>query len=127
MLRLSAIVLLLLTHCILQSQVYQGLVIPDRKGRFGTTSEITQASGLALDANGVSLWTHNDQGNPTTKLYKILTSTGEQTITIEKQVNINHTVNLDWEDLAQDVSGNIFICQVGKNCNANSDSLECPT
>ena len=127
MLRFFVIVLFVLSHFILHAQVYQGLVIPDRKGRFGNASEITQASGLALDPNGVSLWTHNDQGNPTTKLYKIITSTGEQTITIEKQVNINNTVNLDWEDLALDDSGNIYICQTGKNCNDNSDSLECPT
>ena len=90
------------------------------------SSEITQASGLALDENGSSLWTHNDQGNPTTKLYKILTSTGETTITIQKQVNINNVVNLDWEDLARDNAGHVYICQIGKNCNDNSDPLECP-
>ena len=127
MLRLSAIVLFVLIYCIPHAQVYQGLVIPDRKGRFGAASEITQASGLALDPNGISLWTHNDQGNPTTKLYKILTATAELPITIEKQVNILNTTNLDWEDLALDDSGNVYICQTGKNCNANSDPVECPT
>lgn len=107
--------------------VYQGLVVPDAKGRFGNTSPITQASGLALDENGVSLWTHNDQGNPTTILYKILTATGNQTITIQKEVDILNVENLDWEDMAKDDAGNVYVCQVGKNCNANSDSLECPT
>ncbi|HZV70384.1 MAG TPA: hypothetical protein VFG10_12600 [Saprospiraceae bacterium] len=116
---------ILLCHCVF-GQVYQGLVVPDKKGRFGTTSEITQASGLALDANGISLWTHNDQGNATTKVYKILTSTGENTITIQKVVNILNAQNLDWEDFAADNAGNIFLCQTGKNCNANSDPLECP-
>lgn len=110
----------------LVAQVYQGLVIPDKKGRFGNASEITQASGLALDANHVSLWTHNDQGNPTTKVYKILTASGEQTITIEKVVSILNVQNLDWEDLAEDDAGYIYVCQTGKNCNANSDPNECP-
>jgi len=117
---------ILLCQCV-YGQVYQGLVVPDKKGRFETSSEITQASGLALDANGTSFWTHNDQGNPTTKVYKILTSTGENTITIQKVVNILNAQNLDWEDFAADNAGNIFLCQTGKNCNANSDPLECPT
>ncbi len=111
----------------IDAQVYQGLIVPDKKGRFGNSSPITQASGLALDQNGVSYWTHNDQGNPLTDVYKILTATGEQTITIQKTVEVLNTVNLDWEDMAKDDAGNIYLCQVGKNCNANSDPLECPT
>lgn len=121
----QTLMLLLLCHLI-HAQVYQGLTVPDKKGRFGTTSEITQASGLALDANATSLWTHNDQGNATTNIYKILTATGENTITIQKVVNILNVQNLDWEDLAEDNAGSIYLCQTGKNCNANSDPLECP-
>ena len=109
------------------AQVYQGLLIPDRKGRWGNAAPITQSSGLALDANGTSYWTHNDQGNATEVLYKFLpNNNNDNPVTIQKQVEILNTVNLDWEDLAQDDSGNIYICQVGKNCNANSDSTECP-
>ncbi len=126
MIRPIQVLLIILLCQYVHAQVYQGLVIPDKKGRFGSASEITQASGLALDNNGISLWTHNDQGNPTTKVYKILTSTGENTITIQKVVNILNAQNLDWEDLANDNSGNIYLCQTGKNCNANSDPLECP-
>jgi hypothetical protein len=28
--------------------------------------------------------------------------------------------------LAEDTSGHIYICQIGKNCNENSDTNECP-
>lgn len=110
----------------LHAQVYQGLQVPFNLGRFGNVSPITQASGLAIDPNGVSLWTHNDQGNATTILYKFLPATGNQMVTIQKEVNILNVTNLDWEDLAQDESGNLYICQIGKNCNENSDPEECP-
>ncbi|MEP6646025.1 MAG: hypothetical protein ABJC12_02975 [Saprospiraceae bacterium] len=126
MYRLAIILPILLLFNTIHAQVYQGLVVPDKKGRFGPTSEITQASGLALDNNGISLWTHNDQGNATTKVYKILTASGETTITIQKEVNILNAQNLDWEELANDNTGNIYLCQTGKNCNANSDPVECP-
>ena len=126
MIRLILIYSIFLLSHATYAQVYQGLVIPDKKGRFPAASVITQASGLALDNNGISLWTHNDQGNATTKVYKILTSTAESDITIEKEVTILNHLNLDWEDMAKDDAGNIYLCQVGKNCNANSDPLECP-
>ena len=126
MLRLLFISLFCFVLLNIQAQVYQGLQVPFNLGRFATTSPITQASGLALDPNGTSFWTHNDQGNSTTKLYKILPTSGNQAVTIQKEVNILNTVNLDWEDLAEDTSGHIYICQIGKNCNENSDPNECP-
>ncbi len=107
------------------AQVYQGFVVPDNKGRFPAASEITQSSGLALDPNNSSFWTHNDQGNPLTKLYKFSPASGTANVVIEKQVTILNTQNLDWEDLAKDRQGNVYICQTGKNCNANSDPVEC--
>lgn len=125
--RLGKILILLCFSHLSMAQVYQGLVVPDNKGRFGNTSPITQASGLAPDPNGVSLWTHNDQGNPTKILYKILPASGNQQVTIQKEVTIDHVTNLDWEDLALDDSGHMYVCQIGKNCNANSDPEECPT
>ena len=124
--RLFCISLFFLFLTGLYAQVYQGLQVPFNLGRFGNVSPITQASGLALDPNGTSFWTHNDQGNPTTKLYKFLPTSGNQMVTIQKEVNILNVLNLDWEDLAQDTSGNIYVCQIGKNCNENSDPNECP-
>lgn len=111
----------------LYGQINQGLYVPDNKGRFGNTSEITQSSGLALDPNGTSYWTHNDQGNPTTRVYKFLPTSGNTPVVLQKQVDVLNVTNLDWEDLTKDNAGNIYLCQVGKNCNANSDPEECPT
>lgn len=125
--RLKAILFFLSFYTLGYSQVYQGLVVPDRLGRWGNSSPITQSSGLAEDTNPQFIWTHNDQGNSTTILYKVLPAINDQAATIVKSVNILNTENLDWEDLAQDEAGNIYICQIGKNCNANSDPLECPT
>ncbi len=122
---LAVAICILLIHST-AGQTSQGLIVPDNKGRFSTTSEITQASGLALDLNGTSFWTHNDQGNPTTDVYKFLPATGNTNVTVQKEVNVLNTTNLDWEDLAKDNAGNIYLCQVGKNCNANSDPNECP-
>lgn len=110
----------------LHAQVYQGLQVPFNLGRFGNASPITQASGLALDPNGTSYWTHNDQGNPSTSLFKFLPSTGNTMVTLQKEVDILNVTNLDWEDLTKDNDGNVYVCQIGKNCNANSDPLECP-
>ncbi len=123
---LLAVILLLQLYHPMAGQSYQGLIVPDNKGRFSSTGEITQASGLALDPNGTSFWTHNDQGNPTTKVYKFLPTTGNTNVTVQKEVTILNTTNLDWEDLAKDNTGNIYLSQVGKNCNANSDPNECP-
>ena len=124
--RLLFISLLYLYWSGLHAQVYQGLQVPFNLGRFGNVSPITQASGLAIDPNGVSLWTHNDQGNPSTSLFKFLPTTGNQMVTIQKEVNILNVINHDWEDLAKDDIGNIYVCQIGKNCNENSDPEECP-
>lgn len=118
-----------LMYCMLSglhAQIFQGLQVPFNLGRFGNTSPITQASGLALDSNGTSFWTHNDQGNPTTSVYKFLPATGNQAVTLQKEVNILSVTNLDWEDMAKDQNGNLYICQIGKNCNENSDPDECP-
>jgi hypothetical protein len=47
-------------------------------------------------------------------------------ITIQKEVEILNVENLDWEDMAKDDAENLYLCQIGKNCNANSDPVECP-
>lgn len=112
-----------------QAQVYGGNlnmnVAAVFKGRFDASGEITQSSGLALDPDGISFWTHNDQGNPTTKVYNFLPNTGNTNVTVSKTVNVN-AVNLDWEDLAKDTMGNLYLAQTGKNCNANA-TPDCPT
>ncbi|MFZ1788555.1 MAG: hypothetical protein WAT92_09595, partial [Saprospiraceae bacterium] len=118
--------LMLLWYC--QSLVGQnnlGAAKVQNKGRFPAAGVITQSSGLALDPDGIHFWTHNDQGNATTKIYKFLPANGNTTVAIVDSVQVVGHQNLDWEDMAKDQNGNLYLCQTGKNCNALSPS-ECP-
>jgi len=73
-------------------------------------SEVPESSGMALASDG-NFWTHADSGNRPI-LYKV-NAAGELLQTLE----IPHTSNLDWEDLAQDKAGNIYIGDFGNNQN----------
>ena len=87
---------------------------------------LREASGLEKIPNSNFLWMINDSGNKSI-LYG-LNSSGE----IIKQLKIN-AKNKDWEDLASDSTGNIYIGDFGNNANerkkltilkVNNDSLE---
>jgi len=102
-----------------------GFIILNPEGRFATAGPVTQSSGLALDPDGTTLWTHNDQGNATTQIYNFSPGTGQGAVTINKTVNIDLAANLDWEDMTKDNAGNLYIAQTGKNCNSNAPP-DCP-
>lgn len=69
-----------------------------------------ETSGLALYKNEFLL-THNDGGNKS-ELF-VLDLSGK----LVKTINIKNTKNKDWEDLAQDDKGRIFIGDFGNNLN----------
>ncbi|WP_239023037.1 hypothetical protein [Pontibacter mangrovi] len=71
--------------------------------------EVSESSGVAVLAPGEYL-THNDAGNGP-NLYK-LNDKGKLLQTIRLQLP-----NVDWEDLAQDAEGNIYIADTGNNDN----------
>ena len=71
---------------------------------------VPESSGLELTGDG-NFWTHADGANPAS-LYKINTA-GQLLQTLP----ISHTTNLDWEDLARDNVGNIYIGDFGNNFN----------
>ncbi|MDX5435918.1 MAG: hypothetical protein LPK03_01915, partial [Pontibacter sp.] len=71
--------------------------------------EVSESSGLAVIAKDQYL-THNDAGNPP-YLYK-LNAAGKLTGTIRLKLP-----NVDWEDLAQDKEGYIYIADTGNNDN----------
>jgi hypothetical protein len=75
---------------------------------------ITESSGFAWSADS-NLWTHNDGGG-SSNLFKV-TLDGELVQTLA----ISHTTNRDWEDLAKDKSGNIYIGDFGNNQNKRHD------
>lgn len=78
-------------------------------GRLDKT-EVPESSGLAR-ADHNNFWTHADGGNPP-ELYKINLA-GELLQTLP----IPTTQNLDWEDLAQDQKGYLYIGDFGNNQN----------
>lgn len=69
-----------------------------------------ESSGMAITGKG-TFWTHNDSGGKP-ELYEI-DSTGKL---LSTKV-IPNSENTDWEDLAQDEKGNIYIGDFGNNAN----------
>ena len=79
-------------------------------GQFPT--EISESSGLARVKGKSTFWTHNDGGN-SPELFEV-----EQSGKIISKVPLPKLRNEDWEDLAEDEAGNIFIADIGNNNNA---------
>ncbi len=70
--------------------------------------EVNEASGLEI-ASGNNLWTHGDGGTGTT-LFKL----GPEGNLLEK-IKLENLKNDDWEDLARDRKGNLYIGDFGNN------------
>ncbi len=73
-------------------------------------SEINESSGLALAGSG-EFWTHEDGGGRAA-LFKFDLDKG-----LLKTLEFENLRNTDWEDLAQDTAGNIYIGDFGNNFN----------
>lgn len=102
----------------------QGVITILDRGRFPSGSELNQSSGLALTTDS-TFWTHNDQGFPNANLYRFTPGMGTAAITINDTVEVS-VPNLDWEDLSRNGFDKLYLCDIGKNCNANSPP-DCPT
>jgi hypothetical protein len=72
--------------------------------------EVMESSGIELTGDG-NFWTHADGGNLPV-LYKV-DATGK----LLKVLQVPNTANQDWEDLARDDQGHIFIGDFGNNEN----------
>lgn len=71
-------------------------------------NETLESSGFEVGPEGC-FWTHNDSGNPST-LYCV-----DTTGTIVRTVDVVGDANTDWEELAKDDDGNIYIGNFGNN------------
>ena len=78
--------------------------------------ELKENSGLAVVPGSDLIWTINDSGNKD-HLYGI-----DIQGSIIKDLNIKGASNKDWEDLATDPLGNIYIADIGNN-NYKRDEL----
>lgn len=76
--------------------------------------QVMETSGLENGPDGC-FWTHNDSGNAP-ELFCI-----DTTGVIQRQVQIVGDANTDWEDLAKDDAGNIFIGNFGNNALNRTD------
>jgi len=78
---------------------------------------LRESSGLTFDANG-NLWTHNDSGD-SSYIYCIdLTGRIKRSVFIKNGHNnfgVKKNDLSDWEDIAQDQKGNIYIGDIGDN------------
>ena len=71
-------------------------------------SSVLETSGLENGPNDW-FWTHNDSGNPA-ELYCVDTLG-----TIQRTVSVFGDANVDWEELAKDEQGNLYIGNFGNN------------
>lgn len=69
---------------------------------------VLESSGLEVGPDGC-FWTHNDSGNPA-GLYCV-----DTTGTVQRTVEVVGDPNTDWEDLAKDDEGNLYIGNFGNN------------
>jgi hypothetical protein len=77
-------------------------------------TQLVETSGLAISHSNL-LWSQNDGGSMPT-LY------GFDTLgNLVRNISITNATNNDWEDLAQDATGNIYIGDFGNNNNTRTD------
>ena len=76
-----------------------------------TKEKVVESSGLEIANAEGDLWTHGDGGN-TAKLYKV-TLQGDRL----EELDLAPLTNIDWEDLAQDEDGHLYIGDFGNNQN----------
>lgn len=73
--------------------------------------EMQEISGIEVFSKSDLIWGINDSGNKN-RVYGI-----DKTGNIAKEVEIENTKNADWEDLAKDSHGTLFIGDFGNNHN----------
>lgn len=72
--------------------------------------QLRECSGIAITHKNL-IWAHNDSGN-TNQLFSI-----DTTGAVLRTLTIGNIQNTDWEDLARDPQGNIYINDAGNNDN----------
>lgn len=77
--------------------------------------KLKEVSGIIYFPETKILWMLEDQGNPNV-IYG-MDSTGN----IKKEITIENTKNIDWEDLTKDKDGNLYIGDFGNNENERKD------
>lgn len=84
-----------------------------------TLQELGDIAGFAEETSGIEMadglfWTHNDSGGAN-EIYGF-NSSG----TLVRTITVSNATNVDWEELAQDENGNLYIGDFGNNNNDRS-------
>lgn len=103
--RLTFLLLLLMLQACAQKPYYGDLTFLGK-----LPSKLNEVSGIAI-SNSQTIWVIEDNGNKD-HIYGI----NEQGKLI-KDLNVGDAKNRDWEDLAQDQKGNLYIGDFGNNAN----------
>jgi hypothetical protein len=78
---------------------------------------VRESSGIVASRRTPGLyWTHSDSGGRS-ELYAV-DSTGQP---VGKPVIVTGATNVDWEDIAGDESGNLWIADIGNNLSFRTD------
>ena len=77
--------------------------------------QIHETSGLVLGEKEGTFWTHNDGGNPA-EIYEV-----DPKGALLRTLPLSPLVNKDWEDIAKDDRGNLYLADVGNNANNRRD------
>lgn len=77
-------------------------------------SILTESSGIEV-INRNSIWSHNDSRG-VAELYNF-----DSTGTLLRTLKIINVANIDWEDMAADAAGNLYIGDIGNNANIRQD------
>lgn len=85
------------------------------KELYSLPKKLKEVSGITYFPENNLLWTLEDSGNPNS-IYG-LDSNGE----IVKDITIENTDNIDWEDISKDKEGNLYIGDFGNNDNERKD------
>ena len=102
--RLLPILLLLFSHGCAQKGYYGPMTY---QGTF--PSKLKEVSGIEVGQNGI--WVIEDSGTKD-KVYQI-----DNEAQIIKELKVDNAKNEDWEDLAMDKKGNLYIGDFGNNLN----------
>mgnify|MGYP000044099926 FL=1 len=78
---------------------------------------LAEVSGLALFEGDTLIYTATDHGNPNI-IYGLDTSGN-----IVRELKISNAPNEDWEDLANDAKGTLYISDTGNNENDREDQF----
>jgi hypothetical protein len=82
---------------------------------YSLPNKLNEVSGISYSTQSGLLWVIEDSGNKN-KIYG-LNSKGK----IIKNITIQNTKNIDWEDITNDKEGNLYIGDFGNNDNTRKD------